>query len=667
MIEQCEKYLDCKQHLRSKIEMIKEAFIEYYGEDKRQEIEEKFSKGLFIAYRNPDSTDNILDKIREIHTKEIFEKVQERIPSQWTQEDLFDKTTFRYHNILPITKFKEFYDLYTIGEEGREQRFKEEGFKYIQKLIPSFTREDYEELIKTHTLPQEAEKLPTWTKNNILYYADLTKPITQYKRTFENTKKLLEKVDPNVSLETIASFMEKEEVQALIKYANSLPEMIHEYEERMRKYDSYQREIEESKAIEDQLSHQYFQKFMEENIDLLSEEEIEKVEDYKKDKNKFYYLPSFVTYVFGTSIKSTGRLESFSEESSQVLENPKEADWKKDSIKKDRIEYFKLKGLDLGDDYDAYTQSEEAKRIWPSEDRIKEFIESKKRLLNEFNNEYYTSLPAHKESRQEIDSHHPLEKDDSFDASLYVGFSSKTFVSPNVVETKDGYDLFSLVVINCNNMDGSVDHNIIHECNHLFELSLSEVNQDSYEAICGWDICTGEINKEKKSLVDTLKQDRDKRSYELMNEIINELIAQEIYSRMLERDEHIFDTSENAKVKYITSYENTFFLIKDFFQEFRKEILESRCNGQIEIIWNKVGKENFDALNDLFRIFNEHFQGFRYYGLIDSLKKKEDNEQTRVYYDLMAKRDEILDKMRKHSMLQDDNKEAEDVSEKSLS
>ena len=114
------------------------------------------------------------------------------------------------------------------------------------------------------------------------------------------------------------------------------------------------------------------------------------------------------------------------------------------------------------------------------------------------------------------------------------------------------------------------------------------------------------------------------------------------------------------KVKKTTSYENTFFLVNEFFQEYRKEILESRNNGQIEIIWNKVGKENFDELNDLFRVFNEHFQGFKYYNLLKSLKENEDTAQTRIFRELVEKKNQILDKMRKHSMMQELSLEEEE-------
>ena len=90
MIEQSEKILNCKKHLRDNLQLIIEAFVTYYGEEKRQEIEEKFNKAIIVAYRNPETTKLILNEISESNSNEILSEVFKRIPSQWTQKDLFD-------------------------------------------------------------------------------------------------------------------------------------------------------------------------------------------------------------------------------------------------------------------------------------------------------------------------------------------------------------------------------------------------------------------------------------------------------------------------------------------------------------------------------------------------------------------------------------------------
>ena len=121
---------------------------------------------------------------------------------------------------------------------------------------------------------------------------------------------------------------------------------------------------------------------------------------------------------------------------------------------------------------------------------------------------------------------------------------------------------------------------------------------------------------------------------------------------MHENNMYVFDNPQNSKTTHTTSYEHSLFLVKDFFNEFKDKIIESRRNGNIEAIFQEVGKENFDELNSLFEIYFENFSGFKIYNLISSLRNKEDNEMTRIYYDLVDRKNKIMDKMRMVSVQQ---------------
>lgn len=663
MIEEYENLLNCREHLKKNIERIKEAFIKFYGEERREEIEEKFAKAIFVAYRSPDSTSRYLKRIGEIYSHKIEDREYEKVDTTLSKRDIFGYYDMSSKELMPLKKYYDFLKLYEMGPEGRVEKFKKESFESAKKYLPDFTMEEYEEMIKTQTIPKKYDYIRPWLRDNLKYYIDLNNAENSYERAFNNIKELLEKIHPDITRDNFSYFSDHKDIIALTSLAEQLPEMLSEYEARMRKYDSYRREDEYNKELKESLQNKYFLKFIDENRDLLREEDLESVEVFRRDSTKKYNLTSYTNYIFGYSLSSNHPLEAFTEESDKALEREDESDWKKESIKEERIKYFKRNGIDLGNDYSLYIQNEEVKRIWPSKERVVRFIESRDRLQNEFNNEYYTNTQAHKEVREEIDSHHLLDKEDSFNAALYTR-SSGTFVNPNIVKKNKKYDLLSLVAVCCDNNSGEIDHNIVHELNHLFELCLKKVRGNHYEVICGWDDIDGYINQDERKPVDTLKEDKRKRSYELFNEIINEIIAQEICEILTKEHFHIFDTEENARTKHTTSYEDTFFLVKDFYQEFKKEIIESRTNGNIEIIWNRVGKENFDALNELFHIYNEHFAGFKKYTLIDSLKKNEDTKQTRLYYELLEKRDKILDKMRKYSMVSELEEEKKKKSKK---
>lgn len=76
-------------------------------------------------------------------------------------------------------------------------------------------------------------------------------------------------------------------------------------------------------------------------------------------------------------------------------------------------------------------------------------------------------------------------------------------------------------------------------------------------------------------------------------------------------------------------------------------IVEDKVN--IEIIFNRVGKENFDRLNKLFTVFNENFGGFKYYRLVNDIKANVQNEKTKLFYDLKREKDEIMNDMRNYN------------------
>ena len=157
--------------------------------------------------------------------------------------------------------------------------------------------------------------------------------------------------------------------------------------------------------------------------------------------------------------------------------------------------------------------------------------------------------------------------------------------------------------------------------------------------------------EEKKEEVNTLEE-RVVRPYELFNEIINEMIAKEISQIMHDNGIFVFDDPANSRYMYTTSYEESTFLVKDFFDEFRDTIIKSRSNGNIQLIFDEVGKENFDDLNELFHIFNSKFTGAKLRQLKSDLKNNVDNESTRLLNEIREKRDRILEKMRKHRDMQ---------------
>lgn len=400
--------------------------------------------------------------------------------------------------------------------------------------------------------------------------------------------------------------------------------------------------------LEMSLREKYYKEFLKENIDLIKEEDRQGVIEYLNDSKKSYLMNYSVRSLLGSSIQSESILESFCEEQEDILNNEETSTFIKNNIIENRIKYFNDIGINLGNNYNLYLENEDVKSNWPTKERLEKFRATKNKLINNFMKEYYLNTVSHKRLRQVVDSKNLLNKDDGLDQTMYNSSLGKTCVATNLKEIDGKLEAAPLVMISFGGFDGALDHDIIHELNHLYELSLESVINNKAVYLCGWDICEDDIVGEVNDYIDITKEE-PKRSYELFNEIINEVIAQEIEEKMHEKGIHILDSSRNSKVKGNTSYEASFFIIKDFYKEFRDEIIKSRSNGNIKEILDVVGEKNFNDLNDLFDIYFENLSGLKKMQLLDDIKNNRTTNLTIKYYEIVDKSKEIMDRMREES------------------
>lgn len=640
------RILNANEVLRENINEFKKAFIEYYGENSRAEVEDKFSKMLPIGYTSPDLIENILYTIENNYTDNVLNHILEDRNISLNKEDLNNNSSFKYLSLQPIYNYKKFYEAFTLGTEERKKQFYENGYKIVNSYIKISEKEFYQ-AISEKKIPEKYQNIPEIYKETFAYFIDEKNAEKEYQKLFTNAEELLKKIIPEITISNFPDYLTDERLQELNKILEEYDKALEEFnslKEALKPYYDKEELIIDTKSS---LQKKYYQKFLSENIALIPADKRTNLEEYINGKIKEYELDEYTRYFFANSLFSIFPLESFTSESENILYEG--TDWKKQEIMQTRIEYFQKNGIDLGDDYELYLKDSSAQKIWPSTELADTFVASKNKYLNDFNNEFYTSLPDHQHIRQEIDKLNLLDKADSFNATLYL--TKGSLVSPNIRKRNNIIELFSLLIIYIDNYDDRTihftDHYVAHELNHIFELCLGLVGENEYEIICGWDVLTSEIKSEIEP-VDTINQEEEKRPYELFNEIINELIAQDISKIMHKKNIFIFDNPKQSKYNNSTSYEHSLFLVKEFFNEFKDKIIASRRNGQIHIILDEVGKENFDELNSLFEIYFENFSGFKIYNLLSDLKDNKDTEQTRIYNDLVARKDKILEKMRTH-------------------
>lgn len=578
------KKLNTTKTIVENLPRIIDVFVSFYGEENRTYIENKFRNLLIIGYGNPENLRYILSKIEKNKSNELIDS---------------------------------FFNKLNISTLDRND---------LKNKIFSFFDLDYSYL----TPISEYIKYKELDKNDKLYN-DFKKKAFNFLKSF-NSNLTLENME---ILEKEGAFLEIDKLIPLYK------EIVNLYNEEINKLNNYEEESKYYNKLKNELENKYFKELLDEFSYLIPLDEKEKIKTYF-DRSLFD-CPITKSY-FAISLTCTSLIDAFSLENENLLING--FDWQKNSIKNDRIEFFKKNGFDFGNNYDLYMENLDCIKIIPSYEIINK-IKSKKKELNDLLlNEYYKSTNEYKFNRERIKEKNLLIKDDGYNVNAYV--NGYAFVSPNLTYKDEEYVLFPIMCIN-NYIEEYMDKTIIHEFNHVLELDLVSKENNRCHFCCGWDILEESLDSYEEK-IESLEKITIKREYELFNEIINEMIAQEITTNMHENGIYIFNDKNNAKIKGGTSYENSLFLVNSFFEKYKKEIILSRRDGNIEILFNKVGKENFESLNELFHGFYETFNNSKYYSLLDDISNKKDTELTRKFSEIISKRDHILNLMNEYNL-----------------
>ena len=160
-------------------------------------------------------------------------------------------------------------------------------------------------------------------------------------------------------------------------------------------------------------------------------------------------------------------------------------------------------------------------------------------------NEYYTSLEEYKINSERIEKEGLLDKEHGYNANAYE--RNRTFISSNIKNSESGKIMYPMLCISMGGLSEYIDHALIHELNHVYELTLQKIEGNKYYAKSGWDQVDGEYDTDAPDIV-SLEDRKTKREYELFNEIINELISQEITEILFTSNGYIFNTQANAKI-----------------------------------------------------------------------------------------------------------------------
>ena len=626
-----DKYLNCDQLFKNSIDKYIEVFVSYYGEEQRSFIETKFKNAQLVGYLTSEKLKIILGKLEEEKENLLIEELLNSTKLPLTKEDLFINMGLK-SNYSPIKSYREFYSQYLLGPDGIKEKYYKDRYQKLKEVTDKISFSEYMEMVKTKTVPKAFENCDIKTKQYLLRFTNEGLLNMTYRGNKNSAVNLLNKIDPEVTFDNI------EEKKALL---HEMSLLLDKYDEIMHKFNLHKEEYKEFYEIKEnddrlraELDNKYRLLYLNECKGILPENKNNELIDFLNSGKDELDLPYDIKKIMGSSIGVFSLFESFNSLSNEKLIDNDVTNWEKDMIKENRIQYFKLVGIDRGDNYESYLNVET-----PDTKKIDELMSKIQKLKKDYEVEFYENRIPQIKIKNEREKMGFINSSE-LNSSYVIGMPC---VITDLINKNGNYDISGSVMINfdlCN--EESFDHIIVHELNHLYELSLINKTEKSYKLRSGWDVI--ETNLITSSDEDVFT--RDNRKYELFNEIINEKIAQEISELMVEYNVEIFGKATKQSYTHVTQYENTNYLVKDFFKNYKQEILASRINNNVQIIFDAVGEDNFNELNNLFWLHNKHFGGYSFYKLAADLTENRDTNETKIYHEIIEKRDNILNKMR---------------------
>ena len=96
--------------LRDFMPQITETFIEYYGEENKEDIEKKFQNMFLICTQTPNGLKSKLFNLKKDYSKELISSFFDKINLEFSEDNIKkifgnSELIFEYPNILPIEKY----------------------------------------------------------------------------------------------------------------------------------------------------------------------------------------------------------------------------------------------------------------------------------------------------------------------------------------------------------------------------------------------------------------------------------------------------------------------------------------------------------------------------------------------------------------------------------
>ena len=582
---------------------IMETIIEVYGERHRKQIEDNFKRAYLNSYITYDRIKSDYNKkLNLCRTKislDFLKKIGEKID---TEEE---KNSTLFGSAYLSEEHKNILDKY-MGDRG----FNEDGtiFSFDDSLLE--TDNEYRK------------------KVIIQKRCDLFKKLG-YEVTPENYKEKIASPDMQEALAHI---------QKVYKIALECREEFDKFNEENKDYDEY---FEKCDKYKKELELKYLKESYRRVLPLCSEEEQKKIQDALENES----LTGI--YRFSCEIDREGKyfasygeslIMAFSEENDKYIEDGK---WQGKSAQRARIQYFKSMGLDLGDEYEAYQKSEEAQKLIPDKDLVKEVLRIKEECKNAEKREFFIHTGNYEQCKKNLLKQGIKDKSD-----FSIEFAKKAVVcvETNFIENENGEDepFYPIHIPMCGLMEGSNDVLLVHELLHVAEFSAEKIGEKQYFFKTGLDVSINDIPRERAAIFDDDKPlgiDREKRDYEILSENLHQRLAIKVTRKLHEKGIFILDSPEYVTERKSSTYEEIDVITQEIRERHEEDIIDSMMAPTMEEVEDRFGKENLLALNSCVR----KFRAIPYYKYKGDLVDNKDTELTRYASELIGESKTISD------------------------
>ena len=432
-------------------------------------------------------------------------------------------------------------------------------------------------------------------------------------------------------------------IQEVYKIAIECREKFDKFKEENKDYDEY---FEKCDKYKRELDLKYLKESYRRVLPLCSEEEQKKIQSALENES-LTEVYSFLCTVDGEgkyfSDYGDSLIIAFSEENDKYIDDEK---WQGLSAKRERIRYFKSMGLDLGDDYEEYQKSEEAKKLIPDKDLVKEVARIKEECKQEKDQEFFINTGNYEQCKKNL-----LSQGIKGESDFSIEFVKKAIpcVETNFIQNEDGKleHFYPVFIPLCGMEVGANDIILVHELLHVAEESVEKIDENKYSFKSGLDIIVCEISNESADVLDdnrTSVTNRKKRTYEILSENIHQQLAIKVTQKLHEKGIYILDRPEYAREKGVSTYEQINILTQELMKEHEDTMIDAMMAHTLEDAENYLGKENLAELNNCVK----KFRALPYLDFLRDFDENKDTELTRSAFSLIRESKTIVANISKH-------------------